>query len=53
MINSAVTPEVYSEYRTFAVSHKIIYFSSENYCFCEKAAVKHVTLETVCGQINY
>lgn len=36
MINSAVTPEVSSEYRTFAVSHKIIYFSSENYCFCEK-----------------
>jgi len=53
VINSAVTPEVSREYRTFAVSHVIIYFSSENYCFYEKNAIKHVILETVSGQKNY
>lgn len=36
VINLAVTPEVSSEYGSFAMSHMIIYFSSKKNCFYEK-----------------
>jgi len=35
-INLAVTPEVPSDYGSFAMSHMIIYFSSKKNCFYEK-----------------
>lgn len=36
VINLAVTPEVSSDYGSFAMSHMIIYFSSKKNCFYEK-----------------